>query len=201
MTAGERLRPAALPALFALGAALGTAWDQMHVRGGVEIYRDPAFAGQSWWVPAEFGLAYAAGAAAIAVLGRPAPDGGSPRRFMTETLWLSAVYALTALAPERPAALTAAVAALALARAPAIAALVRRNPLPAALLVAGGPAIEAVLSGAGLFSYTRPQLLGIPAWLPLLYLHAVPFAVRLTETALRWFGAPAPARPLSARGP
>ena len=187
VSARPRLALSAFPAVAVVGAAVGTALDQLHVRGGAETYAHPSFAGQAWWVPPEFGLAYAAGVYGVTILGRPRPDAGSARRLLGETLWLAAVYSLTALIPERTFLLVSIMVVLAVVRLPTLAALVRRNPAPAALLVAGGPLLEAILSGADLFSYATSDFLGLPAWLPLLYLHAVPFAIRLTETALqRW---------------
>jgi hypothetical protein len=184
-----RLHFSALPAIAAIGAAVGTGLDQLHVRGGAEVYAHASFAGQAWWVPPEFGLAYAAGVYGVTVLGRPQPDARSGRRLLGEVVWLGAIYSLTALIPERTSILMPLLVALALVRAQTLVELVRRNPIPAAMLVVGGPLLEAALSAADLFSYTTTQFLGLPAWLPFLYVHAVPFAIRLTETALQHFGA------------
>jgi hypothetical protein len=62
---------------------------------------------------------------------------------------------------------------------------VRANPIPAAAIVAGGPVVEAILIGAGVFRYTFASLGNIPEWLPLLYANAVPFAIRLAEAAIQ----------------
>jgi hypothetical protein len=176
-----------LAGVVVIGAALGTAWDLMHVRLGATVYsigpdRQPL------WVPLEFSLVYLVGVLAIARIGRPRPESGSVQRLAREALWVTAVYATTAIGHEREWLVVALVATGLLARRCSMSRVVQANPIATVALVAGGPAIESVLIAAGLFRYEHASLGNVPVWLPLLYASAVPFAVRLTETALYMSG-------------
>jgi hypothetical protein len=172
-----------LAGIAVLGAALGMAWDLLHVRFGAIVYSiGPGR--QPLWVPLEFALVYLVGVLAIALIGNPSPDPRSVQRLAGEALWVTAVYATTAIAHEREWLVVVLVAAGILARGRSFAEVVRASPIPAGALVAGGPAVEAVLIATGIFRYEHASLGNVPVWLPLLYASAVPFAVRLTETAL-----------------
>lgn len=196
-----RLRPRAIPALFVLGATLGTAWDLLHTSSGTLTYSHPTFGDEAWWVPLEFGLAYALGAPLIAMLGDPAPRRDAVRVALGETAWLTALYSATAFLHEQPWALVAALTLALAARASTFGVLVAANPIPAVAIVVLGPLTESALVAAGLFRYAEPQLGNIPIWLPLLWANAIPFAVRLTEAALLLGGVrvPATGEPASGR--
>ena len=159
----------------------------MHVVAGTLVYTPTGRFEQPWWVPLEFGLLFLAGGLAMARLGDPIPDPRSPRRAAAELLFFSATYAVTALLWKQPAVLTIVLTALLLFRLPALQRVGSGNAAPALLLVVCGPAMEELISAAGLFSYAQSQFFGIPVWLPLLYMLAVPFAVRAIEAAL-WIG-------------
>lgn len=183
-----RLRPAAFFVAGLFGAAIGTAWDRLHAWTGAIDYADGT-PGQPWWVPPAFGLAFAAGVVAIVRLGDPAPVRRTPAALLAETLWVSGIYGITAVLHQREGLAALAVAVLLLARGRSMRRAVAANPVPALLLVTVGPLVEAVLIAGDLFRYSPATLGEIPLWLPLLYAGAVPFAVRLGETALLWFGA------------
>lgn len=185
-----RVRPTwrAVAGALVAGAVVGTALDRLHTAGGTLTYAKPGAFGQPWWVPVEFGVAYAAGVLAFPRLGDPVPDRRSWVRAAGELAWLAAVYAMTAAWWRSPAALSLVMAVLLLARIPTLQRVGSANAVPVLALVAGGPVVEAFISAGGLFAYAKPDLLGIPVWLPLLYMHATPFAVRFVETLL-WFGA------------
>lgn len=172
-----------LACVAAAGAVLGTAWDLLHVRFGATVYSVGPHL-QPLWVPIEFALVYVTGVLAIARIGRARPESRSPARLASEVLWLTAVYATTAIGHEREWLVAGLVVAALVARRRSIDRIVRENPLPAVALIAGGPIIEAVLIAAGLFRYEHASLGNVPVWLPLLYASAVPFAVRLTEASL-----------------
>jgi hypothetical protein len=173
---------AGVPAIaFVAGAALGTTWDRFHVAAGTLSYPHARW-GQPWWVPVEFALAFAAVVSMIAWAGGPSPGEQSPRRAAVETLLFTSVYGFTSLTWRSPYACAATLAVLAVARRKTFASLGGRNVRAAIGLVAVGPAVEASLSSAGLFAYAPQHLIArVPVWLPLLYLHAVPLAVRATE--------------------
>lgn len=185
-TAGRpRLRAVALALVALAGAVVGTAWDRLHVAAGTLFYPAARF-GQPWWVPVEFGLAFVGIVAGVVRLGDPAPTKGTPARAVRELAWFTAMYALSALLWTSPAACALVLALLLALRVDALQAAGERNALPAFALVVAGPVVEGALVAAGLFAYDDRGLLimGIPVWLPVLYMHAVPLAVRTAELAL-----------------
>lgn len=169
--------PGRILALFVAGGIGLALCDQIHVQAGVLDYETGGFFGQAWWVPLQFGvgaLAIVAGAAPFA-RGRTKPGAAA---FLTGTLWFVAAYAASGLFDAHPYALAAAFVVtwalrVALARQPA--SLVAYS----LLLAAAGTGAEAILSAAGTFAYANPDLLGVPIWLPGLYLHGAPLALAL----------------------
>ena len=190
--------PGRILALFAAGGIGLALCDQIHVQAGVLDYETGGFFGQAWWVPLQFGvaaLAIVAGAAPFA-RGRAKPGAAA---FLTGTLWFVAAYAASGLFDAHPYALAAAFVVtwalrVAFARQPAY--LVASS----LLLAAAGTGAEAILSAAGTFAYANPDLLGVPIWLPGLYLHGAPLALALararsSRAATRSTSAGAPAAP------
>jgi hypothetical protein len=166
-------------ALFAAGGIGLALCDQIHVQSGVLDYDTGGYFGQAWWVPLQFGvaaLAIVAGAAPFA-RGRAQPK---LIDFVTGTAWFVAAYAASGLFDAYPNALAVAFVltwALRVALAPQPASLVAYS----LLLAAAGTAAEAALSAAGTFAYANPDLLGVPIWLPGLYLHGAPLALALSR--------------------
>jgi hypothetical protein len=189
------LQAAALPVVFACGAVLGTAWDRLHVAAGTLGYPG-ARLGQPWWVPVEFGLAFTVVIVAVVRLGDPAPGPQTPRHAAAELAWFTAVYVVTAAAWRVPVVCGLALIGLLVLRLPGWVSVVRANAWPATGLMLGGPLIEAWLVAAGLFRYARTST--IPVWLPLLYAHGVPLALRGAELAVRLGGV---RRPRNQAGP
>jgi hypothetical protein len=185
--------PVPLAFVALAGAALGTTWDLLHVVTGTTAYsigpdRLPL------WVPLEFALVYLVGVLGISVLGSPRADERSPARVAGEAGWVTIVYATTAVLHRFEwLVVFLALGGLVLRRR-AYVEIVRRNLLPALALVIGGCAVESILIARGVFDYANASLGNIPLWLPLLYATAIPFAVRMTETAV-WFSRTAERRP------
>jgi hypothetical protein len=187
--------PGRILALFAAGGIGLALCDQIHVQAGVLDYETGGFFGQAWWVPLQFGvgaLAIVAGAAPFA-RGRAKPGAAA---FLTGTLWFVAAYAASGLFDAHPYALAAAFVVtwalrVALARQPS--SLVAFS----LLLAAAGTGAEAILSAAGTFAYANPDLLGVPIWLPGLYLHGAPLALALAAA----LGEPHGTRSTSAGAP
>lgn len=168
-----------------IGAVLGTALDVLHVWTGTTEYaigpdRLPL------WVPLEFGTVYLFGALGIALLGSPRPDPRSRSRALAEAGWLTIVYAMTAILHRYEWLVVALAVAAILVRGKSFAEVVRANPVPSVALVIGGTLVETALISLDVFDYSVASLGHVPVWLPLLYANAIPFGVRLTETAL-WF--------------
>lgn len=162
------------------GSLMCTLCDQVHVRTGVLVYRAPAFAGQAPWVPLVFVLAAWAGLALWWILARldrsvrrdlhaGARDAWGTREAVFALAWLVAIYASSGFVQGSPHAAFAVYVALFMLRAWSL-----RAPgvvLHALVFAAGGTAFEATLSSTGAFWYTRPELAGVPVWLPGIYLH------------------------------
>ncbi|MGH2829855.1 MAG: hypothetical protein ACRDJM_05175 [Actinomycetota bacterium] len=183
-----RLRPEALSVAFVAGAVLGTLWDQFHVISGTLRYAEPTLAGQPWWVPLQFGGAFALAVAAFAWLGDPAPRRASPRVAGIETIWMTAVYATTAFLSDYPWALAVVMLVLLAARSADLATTFAASPIPAATTIVAGPLYEASLIAAGQFEYATSQLGEIPVWLPLLWVNGILFVARLTDALMQRFG-------------
>jgi Protein of unknown function (DUF2878) len=165
---------ARLPLLFALGAVLGTAGDQLHVRFGVLTYGrgSPLPFGQPPWVPLLFGatgVALVLGHAPLLRVTRGRSARATALGFALSVLWFYAAYASTAVFAAAPRAVTA---ALVVAWGARVALAPSADAVLAGILYAfAGPLFESALCATGAFRYTRPDLLLVPIWLPALYLH------------------------------
>jgi len=167
-------------ALFVAGAVVGTLLDRIHVAAGVLWYARPVLAGQAVWVPLVFGV----GALLLMsghVIFPPPERPATPATLVVPALGLLLAYLATAALADRP---------FTLALVLVIAWLVRvlREPTADKLAVAtafglGGPFFEAALSATGGFFYRRPDILGVPVWLPALYLHV---SLLTRQIALVW---------------
>jgi hypothetical protein len=178
-----KLHTGTIAAVAIAGALLGSAWDLLHVRTHTTIYAIGS-SRMPWWVPVEFALVYVAGVVGIARLGAPSPDTRTRTRLTGEVAWVSVVYATTAFGHRHELLVAALCIAGLIARGRTLRTVVRANPIPSIALVIAGPVVESVLIAAHVFRYTHASLGNIPLWLPLLYANAVPFAVRLAETAV-----------------
>ena len=159
-----------------MGAIGGTLGDQIHVQLGVLSYPHPSrwLFGQALWVPPLFAasaLALVHGQGLFA--GTPPPGEPLPSRpgVIVPAALFVAAYFSTALFGDHPVALTIALVAAWIVR---IAPHPTRDRLLAGLGAAvSGPIVEWTLSrGLGAFHYRQPGALGVPLWLPALYLHA-----------------------------
>jgi hypothetical protein len=166
------LTPRRLAAAFALGAALGTALDAIHVYGDVETYSNEVLGELGWFVPLEFGLAGVVSALAVPVLDRIVARDWAPHWTIWDRLrevpLLAGLY-VTSVAANGPDATVFLVALLVL-----LAVRLRFASAPgdwAFALVAAiaGPAAEATIHATGAFDYTEPDVLGVPIWLPALW--------------------------------
>lgn len=181
----------ALLLLLAFGAVIGTLLDAMHTFGGVTAYTHPFVLQTAWWVPFLFASAYGFGGFIYAVgyeRLRPAAPIAPWNRLVIGVIVFAGLYAISAFAPVTNATKTA------LLLAGAIALWVWLDRSVAGIFLAGvagffGPLSEVLLSRAEVFRHVRPDLLGIPVWLPALYLATGPsfgqFARRLIRETNR----------------
>jgi hypothetical protein len=169
--------------LFAVGAILGTALDHLHVASGTTSYAQPLFWQAAWWTPLIFGFA-AVGFADLNTRLRAlvhAPPRPSPPALLAADLAVFAVaYWASAYLPLPNVALLAIFAAAFAARIFAL-----RDPWHRALHGVAcallGVTAEWALSGLGLFTHHRADLLRVPLWLPGLYLLSSPLLAGLDD--------------------
>ncbi len=180
-----RLRPAGFAGCAIAGAVLGFAWDRIWVATGAIRYPG-ADAFGPWWVAVAYGLPLAVATSVAARFGDLLPGRTAARRAAIESLYVAGLYALTGVLDE-PAVAAIVLVGLLLARTAALQETGSRNPGPVLSFVVGATALHAALASAGLVTFARPGLFGIPVWLLLLLMCAVPFFVRFCEAAL-WLG-------------
>ena len=156
--------------LVLLGATLGTALDTLEVYSGVERYPRPMLLGVAWWVPLLFG------AAAVAIgyshpLVDPLISRTRPYRRLSgsigELTWLILAYLISA-SPLDSLARVGLIAIIYL-NFWLLAGRSWQDLLLAFVTAVTGTLTEMILVNAGVFSYTHPDILGVPYWLPGLY--------------------------------
>jgi hypothetical protein len=172
---------------FLVGGVLGAALDQIHVRFEVLYYPRPVFLDQDWWVVPLFGAAsiaflIAATPFARALEGRtPAP---SLLRLVLESVLFVGAYLMSGLFKDHSAALAlffSLTFALRMTLVPGGAMIA----LFSVLAALSGTGFEILLSATGAFYYRAPDLLGVPAWLPGLYVQGAPLALSIARKTSR----------------
>lgn len=151
-----------------VGAVAGVLGDQIHVIGGVIVYRDPLLFGQPWWVPVQYGLAAVVGYAGASRLR------ASHERISVASGWFLGAYLATAVFQRWALPLALVLGVVGLARAVRLGVVCLAFGLAVALF---GVLWEAGLTFTGAFSYRHPNVLGVAFWLPALYLNAAPLLV------------------------
>ncbi len=162
-----------------LGAVVGTSLDALHVLTGTLVYATTELGLQAWWVPPEFALAGVAlgeGHHFLARrLGQRLPA-ASTAEVVRACLGLLLTYGASGFLKGVPhVALVLFVGGFV--------ALLAATPTQARKTLAihavgtalSGPLVEATLCALGLFQYREaasPLVLGVPVWLPRIYLHA-----------------------------
>jgi hypothetical protein len=171
--------------LALLGALVATFGDFMHVQTGTLHYPHPVFMGQAWWPFFAFTGAFLWMALVYRLLDRRLPASfarvrstspGGNRELIESLTYFLFVYLLSGFGSAAPLTLAIVFYATWLLR---FAAAKERAFLAvvAAALAVGGTLSEAAMSWGGLVTYVRSDFLGVPAWLPGLYLHGA-FALR-----------------------
>jgi hypothetical protein len=159
--------------LIFLGALVGPLLDRAHAWTGAIAYDGPVtFLGVPWWVS----LVYTGAALGIGLthplldraLRRPQKVALGPGVLAAGFVGMSALWIASGLIPGSNAAIALVLAAGAAAM---LAAFDRtwQGAVLAAGTGAGGVAVEATLVRLRLFHHARPDVLGLPIWLPLLY--------------------------------
>ncbi len=156
--------------LLLLGATLGTALDALEVYSGVERYPWPMLFGVAWWVPLLFG------AAAVAIgyshpLVDPLISRTRPYRRLSSSIgeltWLVLAYLISASTLDSQA--KVGLIAIIYLNFWLLAGRSWQDLLLSFVTAVTGTLVEMILVNAGVFSYTHPDILGVPYWLPGLY--------------------------------
>jgi hypothetical protein len=150
-----------------------TVCDHLHVITGVLAYPKPFLWQQAWWVPFLFAAAslFVVAAARPILVAFGGTDDRPPaaREVAGDGILFVTAYAFTAYGHALPSVVLAVLVAWWLGR------VVRGRRfwlVPYSLAAAvGGTLFEAGLSATGAFHYLVPDFLGVPMWLPALYLH------------------------------
>lgn len=182
---GMRLRPLELAVLFAIGAAGGLVGDAGHVQAGTTTYLDdsvPFVWESALWFPILVGLATASLGELRLWLG-PARRGFDARVGVAAIAAVIGIYAVTALVydqPEVPATTLVFTLAVIVAAWLADGWETIACGLAAAIV---GPLAEILIVELELSRYSEDadSLLGVPLWLPALYLAFGVVVARLAE--------------------
>ena len=160
-------------AIAVMGAIVCTICDHLHVITGVLYYPKPFFWQQAWWVPPLF-----AGASVVitasaqptrALLGGAVVPPPLLRCTAGDMLAFVTAYAFTAYGNSLPNVVLAVLVAWWLARV--VAGAPPWLVVYSLLTAAGGTLFEAGWSKLGFFHYSNPDFIGVPRWLPGIYLH------------------------------
>ncbi len=164
------------------GSILCTVLDHLHATYDVLYYRAPFVWAQAWWVPLLFfsgTLATLNGSRILKRVFGGEDLNATPRQIAGATVAFTAAYAFTSFGHTQPNVVLAMLVAWWVAR------VVSNAPmwLIAFSLVTAvlGACFEAVLSSTGAFYYHHPDFMGVPRWLPGIYLHAALFAAPVYE--------------------
>jgi hypothetical protein len=168
--------------LFVLGSIVGLDCDQIHVQFAVLRYSNPDFLGQPWWVGPQYGLA-AVIACLVAWVSIPATTAVRfGKALMRLSLWFFGAYLTTGLLADHAELLAGLLFASWICRMIRLYRDWMVIVFSSALAIVG-TLYEVLLTGANTFAYLGAQVLGVPIWLPGLYLHAGPFVVGLSARA------------------
>lgn len=162
--------------LFAFGATGGVLLDALHTFSATTLYTPPYLMRTAWWVPLLFTSAYGFGGLLYdrGWKSMRAPEALAPARDVALAMVLfAALYAASGFLPFSNAIKTV----ILLVGAAGLWIFTDRTWQGVLLSLSaafGGPLAEVLLSRAGVFRHQHPDLLGIPIWLPALYLATGP---------------------------
>lgn len=172
-----RLDPRRFALLFLFGAVVITVFDGFHTISGTTAYAGPYQASRlAWWTPLLMGAGTAVGASMFVAMYRALGGSRQPPQWnvLASALWcFGAMYFFSGFyhGPN-----TTKMAVLGVAGLAAFWWLDRtwQGAVCTLSCMLVGPLTEVLLVRAGTFVHLQPDLLGIPMWLPTLYLCAAP---------------------------
>jgi len=175
---------------FLLGVLTFTPWEILMVRAEIVSFSRPEFLGIPRWMPIVFG----AGTVALVVLFyllerlfhfQASYQGG---KLVLEYLMIAVVYTAVLFFKVSPYLLSLGLFTLLVLRL-----ILFHRPWDLTVFLIGacfGPTLELFLTNLHLYSFTEPDFLGMPYWLPLLW-----GTVSLAMRRLTWVLIPTPAEP------
>lgn len=172
--------------LFIFGALLFSVFDGFHTHSGTTAYPDPVLLGMAWWTPLLFGSAVAGGGS-IYVLGYRRLDGPARTASWPVIAMCMTGFGLLYFATGFWHAPSLLKLVAVLAGAFVLWLLTDRSWQGGVLCLvsaAGGTLVEMTLIAIGAFRYLEPDVLGVPFWLPALYVAAGPATGQLARRAL-----------------
>ena len=154
-----------------IGGFASLVGDHLHVTQGVLFYPHPVLWQQAWWVfPLFFGATIAIFAGVNLVHPKPLDPDPPVRAAIGDFIAFLTAYAFTAFANSLPNVVLFVLLGTWVARV--VRGMPGRHIVFCILCALSGTAFEASWSGLGMFTYYHPDFLGVPRWLPALYLHA-----------------------------
>ena len=162
--------------LFGFGAVTISFFDGFHTHSHTTVYPHAWILEMAWWTPLLFGSVVAFGGIAYAIAHRRL--GGNPKIHSIATLATAFVlFGILYFASGYLPASNASKLVVMLAGAAGLWTWLDRSPAGIALAIVnaiGGCSTEVTLVHFDAFRHLQPDLLGIPIWLPGLYLAAAP---------------------------
>ena len=172
--------------LSSFGATIGVLLDALHTFSGTTEYTHPLVMRTAWWAPLLFANAYGVGGMIYALGHRKlggAPEVRSRRELASGLVAFAGLYAISAYLPAPN------VVKLVVLFAGATALWWRldrtkQGAMLACVAAIAGPTTEIVLTHFGLFRHLQADVLGIPIWLPALYLASGPSFGQIARRAI-----------------
>lgn len=178
--------PLRLAVLFLVGAPVFCVLDGFHTFSGTTEYTDPWLLRMAWWTPVLFGSVVAGGGAIYAIghlrMRGPSELPSWPALGAALSCFGALYFATGFWKAESPIKLAAVMLGAALMWA-----IADRSWQGAVLCIVsavGGCAVEITLVSLGAFRYLEPDVLGVPWWLPGLYVAAGPAVGQLGRRVL-----------------
>lgn len=176
---------------FLLGGFCGVLLDQIHVQFGVLTYKSPIFWNQAWWVFPLFGTATVV-LLYLASFFWEVFSRRSSLQFKLAVIPLDffvfiGVYFLTGMFKDRPYQFAITMFCLWIGYVFVLPNRGLQISFAVSLAVLG-TLFEASLSATGVFWYYNPDFLGVPIWLPCLYLFAAPVILSTPFSMKKFLG-------------
>lgn len=165
--------------LFIGGAIVGSLCDQIHLQANVLYYAHPLLFGQAWWVALQYGLATTCAFLGARFFLNLSKFSYTQKNLISTFVWFLGAYFASAFLQNYSIFL-----ALLFFGIWGLRILLMRDvrgAIYSCLFAVIGTSYEILLVHIGLFTYTHPNMLGVPFWLPGLYLNAGLLAIVLTR--------------------